>query len=100
MSLNEIVDSTTESSSLGTHSLMALSALLEHVIFPLERAKPDNTLPHLKKFVSTIKQTFNQVTGTINIRLPPKDDLTDSEAIKNHDLIWKYKEYLVPKVSC
>lgn len=95
MSLNEVVEGSTESSSLGTNSLIALTSLLENVILPIERTRNDTTIPNLKKFISTIKQTVQQVTGTISIKLPPKDDLTDKEAIKNHDLIWKYKEYVV-----
>lgn len=81
--------------SHGTESLIVLSSLLKNIIVPLEKSKTDNMMTTIKKFASSIDHTIQQVTGSISIMLPPKDDLSDKVAIKNKDLMIKYEGLLV-----
>ncbi len=81
--------------SQGTHSLVILSNILKNVFLTLEKGHGDGIAGNLKKFASSIDHTLQQVTGTVSIKLPPKDDLSDREAIKNKELMIKYEGYLV-----
>ena len=83
------------SQSHGTQSLIVLTNILKNIIVPLERQRTDNMMTTIKKFASNIDHTIQQVTGSISIMLPPKDDLPDKLAIKNKDLIIKYESLLV-----
>jgi len=85
--------------SHGTQSLIVLSSLLKNIIVPLEKQKTDNMMTTIKKFASNIDHTIQQVTGSISIMLPPKDDLSDRVAIKNKDLMIKYEGLLVSNSS-
>ena len=78
--------------SRGSHAMMALSKILQHVYIPLEetQGRQDN-LQNLKKFVSQISHTIQQVTGTVTIKLPAADNLDDDQAYKNQDLMRKYE---------
>jgi hypothetical protein len=81
--------------SQGTQSLVVLSNVLKNVFLTLEKGHADGLAGNLKKFASSIDHTLQQVTGTVSIRLPPKDDLSDREAIKNKELVIKYEGFLV-----
>jgi len=83
------------SQSHGTESLIVLSSLLKNIIVPLEKQKTDNMMTTIKKFASNIDHTIQQVTGSISIQLPPKDDLSDRVAIKNKELMMRYEGLLV-----
>lgn len=93
--MNGIDLAKTVSLSQGTQSLVVLSNILKNVFFTLEKGHADGLAGNLKKFASSIDHTLQQVTGTVSIRLPPKDDLSDREAIKNKELMIKYEGYLV-----
>jgi len=81
--------------SQGTQSLIVLSNILKNVFLTIEKGHNDGIAGNLKKFASSIDHTLQQVTGTVSIKLPPKDDLTDQEAIKNKELMIQYEGYLV-----
>jgi len=78
----------------GTKNLLVLSSILKHVLIPIEKHKSENMTAQLAKFSSTLDDTAHQVTGTISIRLPQKDDAPDRTAAKNKELMIKYEAYV------
>ena len=80
--------------SYGTKSLTVLSNIIKYVYLTLENNKLD-MLANLKKFVSQMEHTTQQVTGTVNIVLPPKDELHDEVAANKRDLVENYETLLV-----
>lgn len=81
--------------SHGTQALFVLTKLLKNIIVPLEKQKSDNIMATIKKFASNIDQTIQQVTGSVSIRLPDPDNLSDTEAIMNKELMIEYQSLLV-----
>ena len=81
--------------SHGTQALFVLTKLLKNIIVPLEKGKSDNIMATIKKFASNIDQTIQQVTGSVSIRLPEPDNLSDTEAIMNKELMIEYQSLLV-----
>lgn len=82
--------------SRGTQAMMVLSKILQHVYVPLEdsQGRQDN-LQNIRKFVSQISHTIQQVTGTVTIKLPEHDDLDDEQAARNQDLMRKFEIMMV-----
>lgn len=61
--------------------------MIKYVYVPLESKNPDMR-NSLNKFVQQISHSSQQVNGTVNIIIPEFiEDLTDEQAIADHDLM-------------
>lgn len=81
----------------NTKLLNSLSSVIKGVFIPLE-SKSNELKSTLNKFTSQINHSAQQVSGTINIELPsPIEEISDSDAVKNVELMLKYETSLVIK---